>query len=750
MAAPAAPSARRSSSATSPGGMSPGPRHDPRRLRPVRRLVRRQGRDRDRGRERYGPRDFDRLRRGRRARGRRRHRGGRRGRDGGRDQAGRWRGAVRAHRRFAGRGRRGPRRPRGYRLRRPGHRRQRRRDRRRVGVARRHRRGAVRPARRGEPQIHLPVDEVRDRRDARTGRRRDRQHRLDQLLPSAATAGELYRHEVRRRRHHQGRGDRLCPVGNPDQRRRAGCNRHADAAQRHRGARCTGAGRDQSAEPAGPVRHDRRDRPGCALALLGPVHVHGRARARGRRRLSLTVTNTPGVAFTPIRVGTMDPDRRLVVASHSGGGGSLLGPETLFERHCAYWTARLRGGAAWVGGGPTFVANPMIPGFEATGVGSHGPGLFRAANFVERMGRFMARLHEVGGSGSVQFVQQGGMPSAPSPTLSSYADHRIPHPLDRDEIDWLVREYGESAGLAAEGDADALELHANHDDVLQWFLSPLTNQRTDGYGGSAENQRRLLREVVEAMRDRVERPVTIGLRLCMDEMIDGGRTAADCADLLAAFTADGTVDYFSLDVGDNWGRVSYIPPGFYDEAEWAPLCGQIKQSTHLPVVYVGRVTSLATAEAILAAGHADLVGFARALIADPELIAKSAAGHPDRVRPCIALQECIDRRVVENLPFACGVNPRAGRDDEAAPDPTTGTLSVLVVGGGPAGTEFAAQMAEQGHAVQLWERSAGLGGQLAVAALLRMNASYGRWLSWQQARLARVAVDVHLGRAADV
>lgn len=462
------------------------------------------------------------------------------------------------------------------------------------------------------------------------------------------------------------------------------------------------------------------------------------------------MTNTPGVAFTPIRVGTMDLDRRLVVASHSGGGGSLLGPETLFERHCAYWTARLRGGAAWVGGGPTFVANPMIPGFEATGVGSHGPGLFRAANFVERMGRFMARLHEVGGYGSVQFVQQGGMPSAPSPTLSSYADHRIPHPLDRDEIDWLVREYGESAGLAAEGDADALELHANHDDVLQWFLSPLTNQRTDGYGGSAENRRRLLREVVEAMRDRVERPVTIGLRLCMDEMIDGGRTAADCADLVAAFTADGTVDYFSLDVGDNWGRVSYIPPGFYDEAEWAPLCGQLKQSTHLPVVYVGRVTSLATAEAILAAGHADLVGFARALIADPELIAKSAAGHPDRVRPCIALQECIDRRVVENLPFACGVNPRAGRDDEAAPDPTTGTLSVLVVGGGPAGTEFAAQMAEQGHAVQLWERSAGLGGQLAVAALLRMNASYGRWLSWQQARLARVGVDVHLGRAADV
>ena len=90
----------------------------------------------------------------------------------------------------------------------------------------------------------------------------------------------------------------------------------------------------------------------------------------------------------------------------------------------------------------------------------------------------MARLHAAGGFGSVQFVQQGGMPSAPSNTLSGYADHRIPHALDVDQVQWLVREYGESAALAAEGDADALELHANHDDVLQWFLSPKTNHRS--------------------------------------------------------------------------------------------------------------------------------------------------------------------------------------------------------------------------------------------------------------------------------
>jgi 2,4-dienoyl-CoA reductase-like NADH-dependent reductase (Old Yellow Enzyme family)/thioredoxin reductase len=461
------------------------------------------------------------------------------------------------------------------------------------------------------------------------------------------------------------------------------------------------------------------------------------------------MTATSGTAFTPIRVGTMDLDRRLVVSSHSGGGGSLLGPEPLFERHCAYWTARVRGGAAWVGGGPTFVANPLIPGFEPTGVGSNGPGLFRAPNFVERVDRYMERLHAAGGYGSVQFVQQGGMPSAPSATLSGYADHRIPHALDLDEIAWLVREYGESAALAAEGQADALELHANHDDVLQWFLSPLTNRRTDDYGGSAARRGRLLREVVEAMRAHVDRPITIGLRLCLDEMIDGGRTVADCQELVAAFTSEGTVDYFSLDVGDNWGRISYIPPGMYEEAEWAALCGEVKQATQLPVVYVGRVTSVATAERIISAGQADLVGFTRALIADPSLIEKTIDGRTDDVRPCIALQECIDRRVVENLPFACGVNPRAGRDDDPSPGVAADRLSVLVVGGGPAGTEFAAQMAQRGHRVQLWEQTTGLGGQMAIAARLRMNAHYGKWIRWQEARLSDTGVDVQLQRVAD-
>ena len=453
--------------------------------------------------------------------------------------------------------------------------------------------------------------------------------------------------------------------------------------------------------------------------------------------------------FDPIRVGTIDLDHRMVMPPHSGGRGALLGSERQFERFCGYWLARVEAGVRWVGGAPTFVRNPLIPGFEPTGVGAMADGTFRQRGYVDRLAEYSRRLHAAGGWSTVQMVLQGGLPTAPSQTLSGYRDHQVPHALDADEIAWLVREYADSAALAADGDADVIELHANHDDVLQWFLSPRTNRRTDGWGGTPENRRRLLREVVEGIRERVARPITLGLRLCVDEMIEGGYGLEECQRIIAAFTEEGTVDYFSLDVGNNWGAPSYVAPNTYGPAEWAARCAEAGAATDLPVLYAGRVTDIATARQVIEEGHADLVGVVRALIAEPRLlqIARDGEGDP---RPCIGVQDCLSRRVVEHLPFACAVNTDVGREDEPTPAPTAAPQRVLVIGGGPAGTEVAALAAERGHDVALWERDDHLGGQLAVAARARMNQPYGSWIDWQGRRLERVGVDVALGREADV
>jgi len=449
--------------------------------------------------------------------------------------------------------------------------------------------------------------------------------------------------------------------------------------------------------------------------------------------------------FSPVRVGTMSLGHRLVVPPHSGGGGALLGTDEQFERMCRYWLARIEGGMQWVGGGPVFVGNPLIPGFEPSGIGANAEGFFRHPLFVERMGRYMDRLHGAGGFGSVQMVLQGGMPIAPSQTLSGRLDHAIPHRLDLDEIAWLVREYGESAALAAEAGADAIELHSNHDDVLQWFLSPRTNRRDDAYGGGTDGRRRLLREVCEAIRGHVRRPITLGLRLCLDEMIDGGYGIEECAAFVAAFTQDGTVDYFSFDIGNNWGTPSYVPIGLHPEGEWAGLAGQAKAATHLPTVYAGRVVHPQVAEAILGAGQADLVGLARALMADPRLVEKTRTGRRPDIRPCIAVNDCINRRSGEGLPFACAVNPDAGREFDGPASRSGAVRDVLVVGAGPAGTEVAALAAELGHRVTLLEREDQVGGQLAVAALARVNHQYADWVAWQERRLRNLPVTLELG-----
>jgi dimethylglycine catabolism A len=468
----------------------------------------------------------------------------------------------------------------------------------------------------------------------------------------------------------------------------------------------------------------------------------------------MTVRTDLAHVFTPITVGTLQLDHRMVVPPHGGGNGNLLGSDAEFEQHCALWLAKAHGGMQWLGGGPNFVRNPMPIGFEATGVGAHGPGFFRDPRYPERIGEFARRLHDAGAVVSAQMVQQGGMPTGPSPTFSGYADHRIAHGLDADEVQWLIREYAESAAIALGAGVDAIEIHANHDDVVQWFLSPATNLRDDGYGGSFDNRRRFLREICEGIRSRAPGAFTFGLRLNLDEMIEGGYRIDELCRFVAAFTADGTVDYFSFDVGGNWDAPSYIPIPWYEDAQWAELCGQAKQATSLPVVYAGRVTSPEQAEAVIAAGHADLVAMARATMADPDLVVKTrrrlAGEQVEPIRPCIGLNECIHRKQVEGIVYACGVNPAFAR--EAAlrdrPTRTKAPKSVLVVGAGPAGSELAALCAEQGHRVQLWERGSDVGGALAVAALARGNHKYREWIDYQAARLERVGVDVQFGRTA--
>lgn len=454
--------------------------------------------------------------------------------------------------------------------------------------------------------------------------------------------------------------------------------------------------------------------------------------------------------FSPIRIGSMRLRNRVMVPPHGSAIGNLWGTEAQAAQHIAYWESRAKDGAAWIDGVRGRVRNQVIPGFEPHGYGAETLGNYRQPNYAERVQQLVATVHAAGTVVTSQLTVIGGVPQSPGRRLSSPLGNNRPHIMTRADIGWYVDEYRFCAAQARRAGLDGIELHLNHDDLLEWFLSPATNSRDDEYGGSPENRARFAVEALGAVRDEVGSDLTLGVRINLREEIPGGYGAEDGITIAQYLESTGLIEYLHAVVGSPWGDPSYIQPQFYEPAQWAELAGVLRKAVSLPVVYAGRVNSIDVAEQVLAAEHADVVGIARAYIAERDLLTKAREGRVAETRPCIGGNDCISRQYAEGLPFGCAVNPHVGTEWQgrwgAAADPRR----LLVVGGGPAGMELAALAAESGHTVELWEAERQLGGQLRVAALAPSYEQYGRYLDWQTARLTRAGVRITLGRRACV
>ena len=453
--------------------------------------------------------------------------------------------------------------------------------------------------------------------------------------------------------------------------------------------------------------------------------------------------------FEPITVGTMRLRNRVMLPPHASAIGNIYGTDEDAERNIAYFEERVRDeGVAWVASLSTHLRNTVIPGFDPTGVGAATTGFFRLPFFVERVQAFSDALHGHGATVSVQMVHQGGMPHGASAVMSAPVINLMPHVMDQDDIDAFVREYAASARLSLEGRADGVEVHLNHDDIHEWFLSPFTNQRTDRYGGSLENRTRFAVETLQAIRDEVGSALTVGVRFNIREEVPGGYDVAGGVEIAQYLESTGLIDYVHGVVGSPWGNPSYIQPTYFDPAQWAALAGELTAALSIPVVHTGRINGPDAAERVLAAGHADIVGMARAHIAEGRILQKAREGLVTEIRPCVGGNECISRRYVEGLGFACAVNPRTSHEVEGPWPAVSGPRSLLVVGGGPAGMELAALTRESGFDVTLWEAADDLGGQLRYAAMAPRHEMYAAYLDWQGRRLRDLGVDVKLGHRA--
>jgi len=268
------------------------------------------------------------------------------------------------------------------------------------------------------------------------------------------------------------------------------------------------------------------------------------------------------VLFEPVQLGPMHLQSRVMSPPHFSAIGNLWGTDKDAEKTLAYWDRRMDeslGLIVMTGR----IAQHMIPGFEPTGMSADPIGFFRLPVWMERARAFRAAAHARGVKLACQVTLVANHPFTASRRLSSPVFNNPPHVMTRDDIARTIAEYRWSARQAREAGLDGIEVHANHDDILQYFLSPMTNERDDEYGGTLENRCRFLVEMLRAMREEVGAEMAVGVRLNMAEYAPEGYDLEGGKAISRHIQDTGLVDFIHAVIGTPWGNPSYVQPHFF-------------------------------------------------------------------------------------------------------------------------------------------------------------------------------------------
>lgn len=415
--------------------------------------------------------------------------------------------------------------------------------------------------------------------------------------------------------------------------------------------------------------------------------------------------------FTPLKIRDLILKNRIMSA-----------PNMLFrtidgrpdDYYVQYLEHKARGGAAIVTLGEANVAEG----------GNHTPGMETTLDNLVIYAEMAGAIQEHGALAAVELTHGGerikqqfnndpNLFMGPSACVNMYGTPI--REMTTDDMEYVIKAYEDTAAYYVHAGFDIIHIHMGHGWLLSQFLSPFTNKRTDGYGGSLENRMRFPLEVLRRVRERLGNKQVVSIRVSGSERRNGGFTPEDIAVFLSK--AQEYADFAEISSED----FAYMfGPAFMPHGQNVELSERIKKTglVNIPIFAIGSISSPEFAEDIVKSGKADGVSMSRALIADPYLPRKAAAGEADDIVPCLRCLNCTDNDNA-NRHFICSVNPLLAREhrlgfgsDKCA---AASKKRVLIVGGGPAGMQAAITASERGHDVLLVEKSDNLGGLLRFA-----------------------------------
>ena len=387
----------------------------------------------------------------------------------------------------------------------------------------------------------------------------------------------------------------------------------------------------------------------------------------------------------------------------------------------------------------------------------HIPGLAKLARTVHRHGaKIFIQLHHPGREGMSSLI--GGQPCVSASDRVCKVSQQATRPMTLDEIHELVGQFGDAALRCKKAGIDGVELHCAHGYLLQQFLSPYTNRRTDEYGGSFENRMRIVLEIIADIRAKCGPDYALGCRVTVDEFLSNiGVTEdyihiQDGIKICMALEAAG-VDFLDVSCGLYETGIVSVEPISFPQGWRKDFIKAVKEHVKVPVIAVSVIREPAVAEAFIENGVVDFVGMGRTWLAEPHWGRKVQEGREDELNKCISCLRCFESLLALNaqgLPLECAVNPRCCNEyryGDLKPD-TDGHLAV-VVGGGPGGMVAAQTLAKRGVRVTLIDRQGELGGTINLAKKPPLKERMQWTIDYLADDLKRLGVDVRLNTEAD-